>query len=289
MPFFFITDLRESINFALFFMRSFFAILLIAMLISCGGITKVMKSKDPEYKLRIAEKYYAKKKWSYAYDLFEDVVPYFKGMKQFEDIYYKMAYCTYNMNDYLNAENFFKTYLELFPNSPRAEEADYMRAYCYYKQSPKPELDQTNTLKTIGMMQTFINTHPGSARIKEANEIIDICRAKLEIKDHKSAQLYYDLGQYRAAGVAFAAVLDTYPESNNADEYKLMVIKSYFRFAEMSVVEKQAERFEKVVQECNDFIDRFPESKLSKDVEHYLNLSQTNIKNITNEQTKTSG
>src|ERR1051325_5654630 len=165
-------------------MRIIFAILLIAMLSSCGGITKVMKSKDPEYKLRVAEKYYAKKKWNYAYELFEDVVPYFKGMKQFEDIYYKMAYCTYYMEDYLNAENFFKTYLELFPNSARAEEADYMRAYCYFKQSPKPELDQTNTLKTIGLMQSFINSHAGSARIKDANAIIDICHNKLETKDY---------------------------------------------------------------------------------------------------------
>ena len=109
----------------------------------------------------------------------------------------------------MNAENLFKSFLEIFPNSTKAEEVDYMRAYCYYKQSPKPELDQTNTIKAMGMMQTFINTHPGSARNKEANEIIDICRAKLETKDYKSAQLYYDLGQFRAAGVAFTALLNT--------------------------------------------------------------------------------
>jgi len=163
-----------------------------------------------------------------------------------------------------------------------------MRAYCFYKQSPKPELDQTNTAKTIGMMQSFINTHPGSARIKDANEIIDICHGKLETKDYKAAQLYYDLGQFRAAAVAFAEVLNNYPESNRADEYKFMTIKSYYRFAELSIEDKKAERFEKVVEECNDFADRFPGSKLSKDVEHYLNLSQTNIKNLSNEQTKTS-
>jgi outer membrane protein assembly factor BamD len=269
-------------------MRILLVILIIALFGSCNGFNKIMKNKDPEYKLRMAEKYYVKKKWSQAYQLFEDVVPYFKGMKQFEDIYYKMGYCQYNLEDYLNAENFFKTYLELFPNSPKAEEMDYMRAYCYYKQSPKPELDQTNTMKTIGMMQTFINTHPGSARIKDANEIIDICRAKLETKDSKAAQLYFDLGQFRAAGVSFAEVLNNYPESERSDEYKLMVIRSYFKYAELSVEEKKAERFEKVIDECNDFNDRFPDSKLSKDVEHYLNLSQTNIKNLTNEQTKTS-
>lgn len=257
-------------------------------LAGCHGINKILKSKDAEYKLRMAEKYYVQKKYSYAYQLFEDVVPYFKTGKEFEDIYYKMAYSTYYQRDYLNSENFFKTYLELFPNSSRAEEMDYMRAYCFYKQSPKPELDQTNTVKTIGMMQSFINSHPGSARIKDANEIIGICNNKLETKDYKAAQLYYDIGQFRAAAVAFDEILNNYPESAKGDEYKLMTIKSYYRFAELSIQDKKAERFEKVIEECNDFADRFPESKLSKDVEHYLNLSQTNIKNISNEQAKTS-
>jgi len=137
-------------------------------------------------------------------------------------------------------------------------------------------------------MQSFINTHPGSTRIKEASEIIDNCHDKLETKDYKAAQLYYDIGQFRAAAVSFAEVLNNYPESMRGDEYKLMTIKSYYRYAELSVEEKKVERFEKVVEECNDFTDRFPESKLSKDVEHFLNLSQTNIKNLSNEQTKTS-
>jgi outer membrane protein assembly factor BamD len=128
------------------------------------------------------------------------------------------------------------------------------------------------------MMQIFINTHPGSTRNKEATEIIDICRNKLEIKDFKAAQLYYDMGQFRAAGVAFTTLLDTYPESQKADEYMLMVIRSYYRFAELSVEEKKVERFEQVITECNDFIDRFPESKLKKDVDQFLSLSQKNIK-----------
>src|SRR5215470_20203928 len=182
---FFMTDLPESVNFADLFMRLVVLIILIGLFAGCHGINKIVKNKDPEYKLRMAEKYYVAKKYNFAYQLFEDVVPYYKTSKQFEDIYYKMAYSTFYQKDYVNAENYFKSYLELFPNSPRAEEMDYMRAYCFYKQSPKPELDQTNTMKTIGMMQTFINTHPGSPRIKEANDIIDLCRSKLETKDRK--------------------------------------------------------------------------------------------------------
>lgn len=255
---------------------------------SSNGIGKILKNPDPAYKLRMAEQFFVKKKWSLAQQLYEDVMPYYKATKEFEDIYYKYAYCAYNMGDYMNAENLFKSYLEIFPNSNRAEEVDYMRAYSFYKQSPKSELDQTNTIKAMGMMQTFINTHPGSVRNKEATEIIDISRAKLEKKDFQSAQLYYDMQQYRAAAVAFSALLNSYPESLRADEYKLMIIKSYFNFAEMSIEEKQVERFEQVISECNEFEDRFPDSKLLKEVKDYMTTSQNKIKNLNNEQVKTS-
>ena len=254
------------------FMRLIPVLIAVIFLGGCSrGISKILKNPDPEYKLRIAEQYFVKKSYSKAQSLYEDVMPYYKTRPEFPDIYYKYAYCAYNQADYMNAENLFKTFLEIFPNSPKSEEVDYMRAYSYYKQSPKAELDQTNTIKAIGMMQTFINTHPGSARNKEANEIIDAGRNKLETKDYKSAKLYYDMGQFRAAGVAFSALLNSYPESARGDEYKLMIIKSYYRFAELSIEEKKAERFEQVIDACQEFADRFPESKLRKEAEQYLN------------------
>ena len=273
-------------------------ILIFALFLSsCGGsksaskknasskksISKILKNPDYAYKLRMAEQFFANKKYSKAQLVYEDIMPFYKVEKEFEDIYYKYAYCAYYQSDFLNAENLFKTFLEIFPNSAKAEEVDYMRAYCYYRQSPKPELDQTATIKAMGMMQTFINTHPGSERNKEAYNIIQESRGKLETKDFKAAQLYYDMGQFRAAGVAFSALLNSFPESGKADEYKLMIIKSYYRFAEMSVEEKKQERYELVVNEANEFIDRFPESKLKKEVDEYLSLSQKNLKNTVNE------
>ncbi len=283
-------------------MRLNFILIIALFLMGCGGskqvakktastkksISKILKNPDPAFKLRMAEQFFVKKKYTKAQQVYEDVMPYYKVEKEFEDIYYKYAYCAYYLEDYMNAESLFKSYLEIFPNSMKAEEVDYMRAYCFFKQSPKPELDQTSTINAMGKMQTFINTHPGSVRIKEANEIIDICRGKLETKDRQSAQLYYDLGQFRAAGVAFTALLNLYSESLRADEYKLMIIKSYYRFAELSIEEKKVERYEQVINECNEFADRFPDSKLKKEAEEFLNLSQTNIKKLNNEQIKTS-
>lgn len=251
---------------------------------SCNKYSKVMKSKDYEYKLKKAGEFYEAKKYKYARDLYEELFSVYKGTKDFEDIYYKFAYCHYNMKLYSDAENLFKGFLEVFPNSPKAEEVDYMQAFCYYKQSPKIDLEQASTTKTMGMMQTFINTHPGSARIKDASDIIDKCRAKLELKEYKAAALYYKIGHYRAAALSFTSLMNNYPESAKGEEYKLLIVKSYYQFAKLSITDKQVERFEKVVSEYQDFVDRFPESKLLKDAENYSNLSQNYIKEIKNEQ-----
>ena len=68
--------------------------------------------------------------------------------------------------------------------------------------------------------------------------------------------------------------------------YKLLVIKSFYVFATQSMEDKQEDRFGQVVTQCNEFIDRFPDSKLTKTVQEYLNLSQNNLKALKNEQVK---
>jgi len=264
------------------------SLLMVVLVSSCNKYNKVSKSKDYEYKLSMADTFFSKKKYKIAQQLYEELFPVFKGTLKFEELYYKDAYCFYYMKEFADAENLFKGFLEVFPNSSKAEEVDYMRSYCFYKQSPKLELEQVNTTRAMGMMQTFINTHPGSARNKEASEIIDKCRAKLEQKEYRAAELYYNMGQYRAAALAFSALINNYPESAKGEEYKLKTVKSYYKFARLSIVDKQIERYEKVIDEYQDFVDRYPESKLLKDAESYSNLSKNHIKDIKNEQTQTS-
>ncbi len=266
----------------------FAGLFLLTIAASCNKYNKIFKSKDYDYKLKMADELYEKKKYKVAQELYVELFAILKGTNKFEDVYYKDAMCYYYMKDYFQAQSLFKGFLEVFPNSKKAEEVDYLHAYCFYKQSPKLELEQVNTTKAIGMMQTFINTHPGSERIKEATAIIDVCRAKLEQKEFRSAELYYNLGQHRAAAIAYANLINNYPESKKGDEYKLKIIKAWYKFAKLSFEDKQLERYEKVINEYEDFADRYPESKLLKEAENYKNLSQNNIKAIKNEQNTSS-
>ena len=96
------------------------------------------------------------------------------------------------------------------------------------------------------------------------------------------------MGQYRAAALAFTNLTNNYPESAKGEEYKLKTVKAYYKFAKLSISDKQIERYEKVTEEYQDFVDRFPDSKLVKEAESFSNLSQNNIKAIKYEQTQTS-
>jgi outer membrane protein assembly factor BamD len=266
-------------------------VLLIVPFLMLGGcssqFTKILKSTDYQYKLKKADEYYANKKYRFAEQLYEELFPVFKGSEKFEELYYKYAYCSYYQKNYESAENLFKGFLGVFPNSSRAEEIAYMHALTFYKQSPNVQLDQTNTTKAIGMMQSFISTHPNSPRVADATDIIAKCRAKLEEKDYLTAKLYYNLQMYQAAGIGFTNLLNSYPESAKGEEYMLMAVKSYYEFAKLSISDKQEQMYEKVTAAYFDFADRYPQSALLKQAEDYKNLRQNNIKKIQNEQTKT--
>jgi len=273
----------------------FLAFILLAALSSCSifsksgskptGFNKILKSTDYTFKLQMAEKYYLNKDYNHAQILYDDLYRVMKGSEHFEDIWYKYAYCAYYLKDYINAENLFKGFVEAFPNSPKSDEMDYMRAFCFWKQSPKFQLDQTNTTKAMGFMQAFVAQHPTSDKVKEANDIIEKCRAKLEEKDFENAKLYFNLREtnvayLKAASLTFNNLMNTYPDSQFSDEYKLYIIKSDYYYAVQSLEEKKKTRFEQVLTDVNDFKDRFPDSKMKKEAQQYQDLATNSLKQI---------
>jgi len=258
-------------------------IVVISLLTSCSDYEKVLKSPDVNYKLTKANEYYDKKWYIHANELYKSLLPVMKGTKNYEPLYYKFTYSYYYQKDYLDAAYHFKNFTDFFPASKDAEEAEYMHAYCLYKMAPKPSLEQANTIKAMEALQSFINTHPESKRIAEANKLIDESRKKLESKEAISAKLYFDIAQYKAAAQAYKGVIDQYPESPNADYYQYMVLKSLYLYAGASIETKQEERFSNAVAAYRDLKDAFPKSAFLQPAEQYAVLSQATINKIRNE------
>jgi outer membrane protein assembly factor BamD len=201
-----------------------------------------------------------------------------RGTRNYEQLFYRYAYTFYYQKDYPTASLYFKNFTSYFPNSKDAEECEFMHALCLVKMSPKSNLDQTNTLKSMESLQSFINTHPESKRLTEANQYIEENRRKLETKEAAAARLYYNIGQYKAASIAYKQVLDMYPESTSSDFYQYMIVKSLYEYARISVPEKQVERYVNTVTAYNDLKSAYPSSTFVKDAERYQLLANNNIR-----------
>lgn len=263
--------------------RQYISVLLLlsfTLLISCGGYEKVKRSNDVNYKLTMANKYFDKKDYSHAREMFESLMPVMKGTKNFEPMYYKYAMACFHLKDYNSSSYHFNNYVKSFPNSPNKDEADFLHAFSIYKMSPKITVMQTNTEKALEVLQTFVNNNPDSKHIDEANRYIAEAQAKLEEKAAIAAKLYYDINQYRAATVVFKNLQSDFPASTRMDEYQFMIVKANYKFAKASIKEKQEERYVNVLSAYQELVDNYPKSKYIKEAEKFFTLAATNLKKL---------
>jgi len=260
--------------------RLFTVSLLTLIMASCGSYEKIKKSSDVNLKLTKANEYYDKKQFIKANELYQSLLPVLRGTKNYEALFYRYAWSFWYMKDYPSASLFFKNFTEFFPNSKDAEECEYMHALCLVKMAPKSNLDQTNTLKAMEAMQSFINTHPGSKHLAESNQHIVDGRNKLEEKFKDAAKLYFNIGQYKAASIAYQDVINQFPESQSSDFYQYMVVRSLYQYAQISITEKQAERYVNTIDAYNQMKELFPQSKFLKDALQYQERADENLKKI---------
>lgn len=260
-----------------------FSGLLLVSLSSCNSYEKLLKSDDVNHKLTKANEYFDKKSYYKASNLYESLLQVMKGTKNFEPIYFRYAYSIYYLKDYPSASYHFKNFVDYFPASRDAEEAMYMHVICLYKMSNKVSLDQTSTIKALEAMQSFINVYPESKRLNEANEYMIALRNKLEEKSVSAAKLYFNIGHYKAASVAYKAVMEAYPDSPSLDMYQYMIIRSLYQYAKSSVPSKQEERYANVISEYEILKTGYPQSKYLSEASKYSLQATNQVNKLRNE------
>lgn len=257
------------------------SILMIVMLSACKTeFEKIRSSNDPERMYTMANKYYDEGEYLNAQTLYEIVIPYYRGKAEAEELFYRFAYSHYNIGQYILASHYFTSFGKTYYNSDKKEEAEYMAAYAKYKLSPSPKLDQSNSQDAIEQFQIFINAHPTSERVAEANDLIDKLRTKLEIKAFEQGELYYKTGNFISSIQSFQNMLKDFPESKKAEEVRFLILKSSYELATNSVYEKKQERFEKVIQYQDQLMKKFPKSQYKKEAKSILKDAETELKKI---------
>jgi outer membrane protein assembly factor BamD len=239
------------------------------MLLSCSKFRKIQKSEDWRVKYEAALNYYNKKDYYHSAILFEEIRPIVRGLPEGEKVEFYLAYCQYNEKTYLLASNQFKTFYETYGRSQLAEEAQFMYAYSLFVASPDSNLDQTESIESMGAMQNFINQYPDSKFAEKAVEVIVNSQRKLETKGYENAKQYFKLRQYKAAIIAFDNFKKHFPDSFYLEEMAYLKVFAQYKFAQQSFTHLQSERYSLVVQYHQELIENFPESKFLKETQKY--------------------
>tara|TARA_Y100000589_G_scaffold74329_1_gene67677 strand:- start:8809 stop:9603 length:795 start_codon:yes stop_codon:yes gene_type:complete len=227
---------------------------------------QILKSENIEFQIEKAYEYYNSSDYARAIELFEILLPLYKGSSQAEDIYYHYIYCNYYMNDYISTSYHAKNFISKFVLSTKKEELSFLSSYCYYLDSPRFTLDQDNTLQAISELEKFINNFPQSDSLNVVNNLIFELNEKLQKKNFKIVSSYYDRGEFKAAIFAIDNFLSEYPETNFIEESRYIQVKSYFELGKNSIPEKKEQRVKEAIFACNDYLISFPNSVFIEEV-----------------------
>ena len=217
-----------------------------ASLSSCGEYQRAQKSTDPNYKFEFAKRAFEQKKYVQAATILEEIAPVFKGHERAEETLYLLAMSNYENRDYDTAGAYFRTYYSRYPKGKYAELARFYCGYGYYLSSPEPQLDQTGTIKAIEELQAFLDFFPRSDKVSIAQNAIFELQDKLTLKQLQNAQLYYNLGtymgnNYESAIIVARNAIKDYPYSKYKEDLELLILKSRYQEADLSVDERKAD------------------------------------------------
>jgi outer membrane protein assembly factor BamD len=264
--------LRKTISATLF-------IGLLIIISSCSKYQQLMKSSDYEQKYERGVVYYNQGDYYKALQLFDAVLPFFRGTDKAEQLAYYYAYCHYYQGDHILASYYFEKFTKSFPSSKHAEECLYMSAKCKYLDSPVYSLDQTSTYEAINDLQLFLDVYPNSERTGECNELIEQLRHKLEKKEYEIAKLYLKMSNYLAAITTFNNLLKDFPDTDFREDALYGLAKANYYYAANSISAKKKERLQNAVEAYDAFVRAYPDSNYLKQAGVYYKNAKKQFEN----------
>lgn len=249
-------------------MKNFFALLLVlAVLTSCGPYQRALKSTDPEMKLGVIDTLMSQEKYSKAVNLFEQIVPVYRGTEKAEDLAIKYAKALYETRDFPNSAYQYERFVNSHPKSEDREYALFMAAKSHYEMSNVYSRDQRDTQRAMAKVQDYIDIYPSGKYAVEGNVMVSELRLKLDRKAYEIAKNYHHREKYIPALATFENFIADHPGSAYLDDAQFYMLDSQYSYAIKSTAELVPERLEKAKELYNTFVSRYPESEYIKDAE----------------------
>ncbi|MFO7914902.1 MAG: outer membrane protein assembly factor BamD [Candidatus Krumholzibacteriales bacterium] len=186
---------------------------IIFLISSCGGPYTAKVVNQPSRKLAIADRLFAGEKYQEAAVEYKDYLAVFAGDERNDYAQFQLAECYRMDEDYPLAAVEYRVLINDYGYSAYVDDAFYLEALCYFKQSRRVERDQTRTLEARNKLIRFLRFFPRSDRREDAEELLKEINDKLAEKKFIAGKLYYDREHYSASDIYFEKTVDLYPET----------------------------------------------------------------------------
>ena len=227
----------------------------------------LLESSDVDAKYAAAFQYYNEGKYTRAASLFESLAMLTNGTERADTVQFYWALSNYSYGAYPNAEANFQSFLDNFPRSPFAENAEFLHVDCLYRATLRYELDQTPTYTAISAISEYILSHPEGANTDICRHMLEELNARLDKKAFENARLYYDMEDYLASRVAFRNILKDDADNIYREDILYYSAMSSYKYADLSVKARQKERFLTFMDDYLNFIGEYPESHYRRELD----------------------
>ena len=250
-------------------MKRFFIMLLGALLLfSCKSqYEMLLNSNDVDTKYEAAFEYDNNGKYSKAAALFESLSMLTTGTEKDDTVQYYWGLSNYRFKDYYTAETNFDHFLEYFPRSPFAPEARFLRLDCLYRSTLRYELDQSPTYKAMNAISEYMQEYPNSVHMETCELMMSDLETRLDTKAFEAARLYYKMEDYIASRVAFRNVLKDDADNIFREDILYYIAMSSYKYAQLSVHQKQKERYMTFVDDYLNFKGEYPDSDYCRELD----------------------
>ena len=227
----------------------------------------LLEGYDEDAKFAAAFDYFNQGKFSKAAQLFESLSVTTNGTERDDTIQFYWGLSNYRYKDFYTAETNFKDFIEKYPRSPFAEEAGYLRIDCLYNSSLRYELDQSSSVQTISAIGEYLTNYPQTQHLDACRDILMDLGERMDRKAYEGAKLYYKMEDYLASRIALKNVLKDDADNKFREEILYYAAKSSYKYAQLSVPEKQRERYLTFVDDYLNFVGEFDTSVYRRELD----------------------
>ncbi len=245
----------------------------VLFLSSCSHeFSRAYKSMDSQFRYEYAKEAFIKGEYSHATSILDEVVSFNKGTDNAEECLFMLGMSQYNGGDYDEAAMTFNKYFTTYTKGKYAQRACFFIGQSQFMSTPEPRLDQSETVAAVKSFQDYLDIYPDAEMKEIVHDKLYTLQDKLVMKELHTAKLYYDLGtyfgncgpgenNYDACIITAQNALKDYPYTSRREDFAVLIMKSKYELAGISVDDKKIERYQDAEDECYGFINEYPDSK----------------------------